>query len=353
MSTLKISLFFILFTSHVFAQSVEQKIDSFLKTSHEKHPNITMNVGFIQHDKVHHYSYGMLSRDTRIPSNENTLFEIASITKVFTSHLIAQAILEKKINSDDYIDDYLPKGYQLQNSLKETIRISDLASHQSGLPDIDFRALIKANPQQPTAHITRETLQQIVNNCSQLIDHGAYRYSTLGFVLLGEILETVYGKKYAQILEEKIIRPVKMTRTFTTNYGVDNKITGYNPQGGVQEFFTWNVVAPAGLVKSTSKDMISFLQAVLSSEGKIAKAARVTEQTFYDKGGRQIGLAVNIINTHEDTLYLKTGDNMGQSSILCYDKKNSWGLILFINQSNGPLREELFWQLHEIIHTSK
>ena len=342
--------FFVLFISCLtFAQSVEQRIDSLLKATHQQRPEVTINLGYLHGEKSNYFSIGNLSRESNIPSNENTLFEIASITKMITSHLIGHAVLDKKLHVNDFIDKYLSEGYQLQESIKNRIRISDLASHQSDLPDIDFRKLIKVNSQQPTQLVTEEMCTQLVNNCSELIDYGNYRYSTIGFVLLGQILENVYGKSYDQILEEKFILPAKMTRTFTKDFEVNNTITGYNPNGGEQELFVWNITAPAGLIKSTSADMVSYLQLVLDQNTDIAKAAQITERTFYNKQSREIGLGTNIIREKGNTLFLKTGDSLGQSSIFCYDREHNWGIILFINENNGPLREELFYKLYKII----
>jgi CubicO group peptidase (beta-lactamase class C family) len=80
--------------------------------------------------------------------------------------------LEHKLNLDDYIDGFLPKEYVLQQNLRNKIKISDLASHQSGLPDIDFAKLIEMNPQQPVSNVTAQTLAEIINSCSELKDYG-------------------------------------------------------------------------------------------------------------------------------------------------------------------------------------
>ena len=81
------------------------------------------------------------------------------------------------------------KEYILHQNLRNKIKISDLASHQSGLPDIDFPKLIEQDPQQPVNNVTAQTLATIINNCSELKDYGKYRYSTIGYTLLGQIVE--------------------------------------------------------------------------------------------------------------------------------------------------------------------
>ena len=241
----------------------------------------------------------------------------------------------------------MPEGYVLQQNLKNRIKISDLASHQSGLPDIDFGKLIELNPQQPVSNVTEKSLTSIVNNCSGLIDYGKYRYSTIGYTLLGQILEKVYAKSYDAIIREKIITPLQMSNTLTTEFNVKNKTTGYNPNGGTQEFFEWNITASAGLVKSNASDMVTCLKAILTRGNPIAEAALMTEKIYYKDEKRELGLGLNISTDDQNTIYLKSGDSMGQSSIICYNRTKNWGIIILLNQRNSKMRQDLLNEIYD------
>lgn len=155
-----------------------------------------------------------------------------------------------------------------------------MASHQSGLPDIDFGKLIELNPQQPVSSVTQETLTSLVNNCTELTDYGKYRYSTIGYTLLGQILEKIYNKSYDEIIREKIFQPLKMKQTLTKDFNVKNITTSHNPDGGIQEFFKWNITAPAGLVKSNAADMIVYLKAILNDKSAVGKAELIAEKSI-------------------------------------------------------------------------
>ncbi|MGK0452597.1 MAG: CubicO group peptidase (beta-lactamase class C family) [Paraglaciecola sp.] len=353
MKTLQL-LFLLLFsTTSSFSQYVFNKIDSLIKVTHSANQNITMSVGILKNNTEYYTSYGNLDRESSVKVNKNSVFEIASITKVLTSNLIAQAHLENKLNIHDFIDPYLPEAYQLQKSIQQKIKISDLASHQSGLPDIDFRKLILTNSQQPVSAVNQDSLATLVNNCSVLTDYGNYRYAALGYILLGQILETIYQKSYDQILKEKLLNPLKTTATFTTDFNVKNSTKGYNPEGGIQEFFNWNITAPAGLVKASSSDMIAFLKAVLNEKSKIGGASVFAEKTQYSKDGREIGLGLGIVNDTGNTIFFKTGDSMGQSCFLGYNRINNWGIIILLNQRDSKLRQSMFNAIYEIIKKSK
>jgi CubicO group peptidase (beta-lactamase class C family) len=330
-----------------FGQGTSQTIDSIIRDSYNKNPRVGISVGFIRNNEEYYTAYGNLNAAGQAKINKNSIFEIASITKVLTSNLIAKAIIDHKIKADDYIDNFLPKGYVLHESLKNKIKISDLASHQSGLPDIDFGKLIAMDPQQPVNSVTEETLTAMINNCSELKDYGRYRYSTIGYTLLGQILENVYGKSYDQIIKEEIIKPLQMNNTLTKAFNVKNKTTGHNPDGGIQEFFKWNVTAPAGLVKSNAADMVKFLKAVLNKETSVGKAAIITEKIFYKDENREIGLGINIVTDDKNTRYLKTGDSMGQSSIICYNRAKNWGIIILLDERNSKMRQNLLSEIYD------
>ncbi|KIO50750.1 serine hydrolase domain-containing protein [Flavobacterium hibernum] len=340
-TSLKFSAALLLISTFSFGQDISRRIDSIIKDNYQRNPEIGISVGFINNNEEYYTAYGNLNEGSQIKINKNSIFELASITKILTSNLIAQAVSEKKIKVDDYIDRFLPKGYVLNENLKNKIKISDLASHQSGLPDIDFGKLIELNPQQPVSSVDGQTLIMIINNCSELKDYGKYRYSTIGYTLLGQILENVYGKSYDEIIRDKIIDPLQITNTLTKDFEVKNRTVAHNPNGGIQEFFKWNITAPAGLIKSNASDMITFLKEVLNKDTTIGKAAIETEKVFYKDEKREMGLGTNIVADEKNTLYMKSGDSMGQSTIICYNRTKNWGIIILLNQRNSKMRSDL------------
>jgi len=348
-TSLKLLAILPLVSNFSFGQDISKKIDSIIKNNYQKNPSVGISVGFIKNDEEYYTSYGNLNGESQIEINKNSLFEIASITKILTSNLIAQAVIAKKIKLDDYVDNYLSKGYVLHKNLKNKIKISDLACHQSGLPDIDFGKLIELDPQQPVSNVTDETLTTIINNCSELIDYGKYRYSTIGYTLLGQILEKVHAKAYDEIIREKIIKPLQMKNTLTKNFNIKNITVGHNPDGVIQEFLKWSITAPAGLVKSNASDMVTFLKAVLNKETTIGKAAIITEKIFYKDEKREMGLGTNIMTDDKNTIYLKSGDSMGQSSIICYNRTKNWGIIILLNQRNSKMRQKLLNEIYDTV----
>ncbi|GAB3337603.1 hypothetical protein GCM10027429_22190 [Marivirga atlantica] len=329
------------------AQGTKERIDSIVNSFYKANPEVSISVGFFQDGEEFYTSYGNLSRDVSEAVNKHTLFEIASITKIMTSNLIAQAVLEGKLELDEYIDKYLPTIYKLNKNLRHKISISDLASHQSGLPDVDFVELIEKDPQQPTKIVDQQMLTSMINNCNSLKDYGTYRYSTVGYTLLGQILEQIYGVSYEVLLNKLIFQPLAMESSFTSEFDVVNTAQGYNGEGGKQELFLWNVLGPSGLVKSSTSDMLNYLRAILDENSIIGKAAKLTEVPYYSEENEAVGLGTNIYFEADQTIYLKSGDSMGQSSMLCYNREANWGILFFINQNNSKMRNEMLNTIFE------
>ena len=332
-----------------FGQDFNRAIDSIIKDNFQKNPDVGISVGFINNNEEYFTAYGKLGKESEQPIDKNSLFEIASITKILTSNLIAQAVAENKIKLDDCIDNYLPKVYVLHQDLRNKIKISDLASHQSGLPDIDFGKLIALNSQQPVSTVNQETLTNLINNCSELKDYGTYRYSTIGYTLLGQILEQAYGKPYDKIISNKIIKPLQLQNTLTKDFNLKNTTIGHNPEGGIQEFFKWNVTAPAGLIKSDAEDMVKYLKAVLTKGNPIYEAALLTEKPYYKDEKREMGLGLGMMTDDQNTIYSKSGDSMGQSSIICYNRAKNWGIIILLNQRNSKMRQKLLNEIYDTV----
>lgn len=345
----KIYILFILLTGSqlTFGQSRAEKVGLISNEIHNKYPNVAISIGLIDSGKQYFFNYGKISRNSKVDVDENTIYEIGSTTKLFTANLIAQAQNEGKLKIDDFIDNYLPKDYKLSNDIKNKLKISDLASHQSGLPDLDFKKLMEINPKQPL-DITKESIGSVFNDSTKLIDYGCYRYSNLSYILLGVILENVYHQDYWTLVKEKILVPTQMNSTFTTADNIKNKVVGYDINGNEQEYFNWNSLsAPAGLLKSNTADMTKLLDIILYGNGKISKTTAITEKTFFKNTRSEICFGQEVERNEDDFFFYKTGDTFACSSVIAYDKKTDWGIIIIINQHNSNLIRDLILTNYE------
>ena len=123
-TSVKLVTALLLISTLSFGQDITKKIDSIIKDNYQKNPDVGISVGFIQNNKEYYTAYGKLNAESQTEIDKKSIFEIASITKILTTNLIAQAVLENKLKVDDYIDNYLPKEYVLNENLKSKIRFA-------------------------------------------------------------------------------------------------------------------------------------------------------------------------------------------------------------------------------------
>ena len=93
--------------------------------------------------------------------------------------------------------------------------------------------------------------------------------------------------------------------------------------------------------------MVIYLKALLNADSTFSKAAHLTETVTYSDENRNMGLGLQIAEDGDNTLYLKSGDSMGQSCMLCYNREDNWGIIILLNHRNSPLRQELLNAIYE------
>lgn len=207
--------------------------------------------------------------------DENTLFEIGSITKVFTGILLADTVLQGKVQLDDSIGIYLPDGVLSDNSPLHSVTLLQLATHTSGLPYNPLDLIEGVDPQERFAHYSRERLFQYLGDFKEedFYSHGHYSYSNLGFGLLGEILAIIQETDYTSLLEDRIFKPLKMDLTWVETVGSsvpellkERFATGHLESGEPTFRFRFDALAGAGAIVSSVSDLMTFAEAHWSED---------------------------------------------------------------------------------------
>lgn len=339
--------------SPVWGQSPVEKIQHLLDTFSFPSPEMGVSIGLVIGGESHFFHRGYTDQSQQRRVDEQSIFEIGSITKLFTGYLVAQAVTEGQWTLTDPIDTYLPDTLHLHPDIQNYISISDLASHQSGLTELDLGALVQVNPKQPFNEVSLAAIDQILRTCEGLPNYGSYRYSNLSYILLGQLLEQRYAQSYANLLKTKILVPARMERTLTTDYDVPNRTSGYNAAGVAQDFFEWNLSAPCGLIKSSAADLTRFLRHfLLVRTGDPGQANRLLETVYFKNAFIELGLGLNILRDERGTVYAKSGDSFGQSSVLAYDPVQNWGLVILTTRAD-PTARTLYDHIYRQILSGK
>ena len=174
-----------------------------------KHPSLF--VGMIDENGIQQYYYGnKVLEGEKI--NENTIFEIGSVSKVFTSLLLADMVERGEVSLDDPIEKFLPPGISTPSRNDQTITLLDLTTHTSGLPrwPEDFPLM----DMQEQYEYDREELYDYLATVELSQEIGSeYSYSNIGVSLLGHILSLEAGQTYEELLKERVLDKFEMKNT--------------------------------------------------------------------------------------------------------------------------------------------
>jgi CubicO group peptidase (beta-lactamase class C family) len=186
--------------------------------------------------------------------NGDTLFEIGSITKVFTHLLLHDMVARGEMSMDDPVQKYLPSFVRMPTRSGRQITLWDLSLHTSGLPrDMDC------------AHDVNH-LYEFLSRCKLRRDPGEqFEYSNLGVALLGHVIALRAGQDYEALVRERICRPLKMDSTvITLTPGLEaRRAVGHAPANRAADYIGLKNLPGAGALFSTANDMLKLASAKL------------------------------------------------------------------------------------------
>lgn len=268
---------------------------------------------------------------------EKLVFEIGSISKVFTGLLLAQAVVEKKVTLDTTIGTLLAKQVKFADPRVAAITLKQLATHTSGLPRLPDNAVAGALEEDPYASYDGKLLLNYLASAKlDGKDHITFSYSNLGAGLLGHLLGEVYQLSWDQAVVEKICQPLGMHDTAVQPQA---KLRLAIPHDGEKETKPWHFIslAGAGALRSTAADMMTFGEALLHPDKTSLKEAfALALQPLADAPslGGQIGLGVLIGKFEgEATLHHDGGTGGFCSSLQVIPAKGIVRVVLISNNS--------------------
>jgi CubicO group peptidase (beta-lactamase class C family) len=205
-------------------------------------------------------SYGVKEVGQPEKPDVNTLFGIASISKAFTSMVIAMLVEEGKLNWDDKVKDYLPY-FELYNPwVSSQVTIRDILSHRVGLGTFSGDVIW---------YKSDFTSEEIIRMARHIPQAGGFRngygYSNLMYITAGELIKVVTGKSWSDNVRERIFEPLGMTRSVTTPKDIaalGNFCTPHARENGVNfpiEWDDWEEIAATGGIITSVNDMAKWM----------------------------------------------------------------------------------------------
>ena len=260
-------------------------------------------------------------------------FRIGSITKMFTAAMIFQLVEEEKLRLTDTLDKFLP---QVPNAGK--ITIAQILAHRSGIPNVrrdrDGQTNVNTIPM-----AKEEMLALIVKGTPDFEPDTKHRYSNSGYQLLGLIIEKLTGKRYAEVLEERIISKIGLRDTYMATGNIDvNKGEALTYIHFGRDWKQVNETHPsilfsAGAIVSTPNDMAKFIQALF--DGKIVSKASLDQMKTIRDGD---GFGTEPFMFAGKTFYGHTGGGDNYGAWLAYLPEEKLAVAYATNAKIYPVK---------------
>ncbi len=283
---------------------------------------------------------GFLKSDGKwsIIDNRDSVFEVGSITKVFTSTLLSSMVKRGKVNLDHPISPVLP--FRARHLDKEGVVVTflHLANHTSGLPRVPRNLMFKrgSNLNNPYRDFDPDMLSNFFENQAELstIPGTSYLYSNLGAGVLGYLLELKSGRSYEDLLQEYVFTSYRMTSSTTQRKNIESRlVAGRDSEGMIVPNWDFDVFSGAGAVLSSSADLASFVNANFTDDPVLALQR---ERTFSTGTGSGIALGWHLVERDSGTLWhWHNGGTGGYRSQLVMDVENRKAVVMLSNVSAG------------------
>ena len=294
-------------------------------------PNDTqLSIAIIDKGKVDFYGVIRVNDNITSIKNQNKVFEIGSISKVFTSTLLADLVLLEKVKLDDNISNYL----EIELNKEQQITFKELANHTSGLPRLaqnrGFGLFIDSD--NPYKTYGEEKLLEYIKDKMELGEK-KWAYSNIGAALLGYTLTKIENQSYQDLLYDRILSKYKMKNTTTIRKTVEEILVGgLDKNGNPTPNWDMSIHVGAGGILSTAEDLSKF--AIAQFDSTNIELGLTRKKTIEIREGREVGLGWHIFkNKNMDEIYAHNGGTGGYTSSINIDVINHNGVIVLSNVS--------------------
>jgi len=294
-------------------------------------------IGVVDASGARYFAYGKTAVDGGAPVNERTVYEIGSVTKVFTGVVLADMAVKGEVALDDPVQRYLPDSVRVPGTDSQPITLRLLAAQRSGLPRLpaNFAPRDSSNPY---ADYDAARLYAFLNTHTLTRAPGAaYEYSNVGVGLLGLALARRAGTTYEALVRRHVLAPLGMTSTMITLSDLARaRLAQGSADGRPAANWDLDALAGAGALRSTAEDMTTFLAAAMGLRRTPLDAAfRLAAEPQFDAGPggvMRIGLGWHVRQGGAGTrIVWHNGGTGGYHSWAGYDPARRVGIVVLTN----------------------
>lgn len=324
--------------SVVIGQDVDQVLADRLKISPI---GSSISAAVIDQNSTKFYNAGKTSKQPDASSaDQSTVYEIGSITKVFTGILLAEAIKRGEVKLDDPISKYLPATVKTPKFNGKEITLLDLTTQSSGLPSLpdDFKPV---DPLNPYADYTVQRLYDFLGRVELKHEIGIkFEYSNLGVGLLGHILASQANMRYEDLVKSRILKPLGMNDTaITFSPSMRSRLAaGHDMAGKPTPNWDLPTFAGAGALRSTASDMAKFVSANLGlTKSPISDSIAEAQKVRRKFDGSPVSISFNWITTRsaDRDIIWHNGGTGGYRTFVGMDLERKKGVFVATNSADS------------------
>jgi CubicO group peptidase (beta-lactamase class C family) len=279
---------------------------------------------------------GKVSLDGEQQPDGDTVYEIGSVTKVFTSLVLADMIEKGEVKADDPVSKFLPATVKVPSRNGRQITLLDLSMQVSGLPRLPDN-MKPADAANPYVDYDAPKLYEFLSRYTLTRDPGEkYEYSNLAVGLLGHALALKAGMSYEELLRRRIFEPLGMRSTSITLSEAQNRrlAPGYSATLSPVKNWDFAVLAGCGAVRSTANDMLKFVAANLELTDSPLKPAMRRMRSLRRETGvpdLEIGMAWHVLTKFDTDIWWHNGGTYGYRSFVGFNPAKKEGVVVLCN----------------------
>ena len=321
--------------------SFAQDIDKILEERLKSEPiGSAFSVAVVNETETKFYNVGKTSKQVNAKAtDENTVYEIGSITKVFVGILLAEAVRRGEVKLDDPISKHLPSNVITPKFNGKEITLLDLTTHHSSLPRLPAN-FAPANNANPYADYSVKQMYEFLGEVKLAKEIGSeYAYSNFGVGLLGHILSLNAKMPFETLVKSRILEPLGMNSTaiVLSPQMKANLAFGHDAEGKPTSNWDLDALAGAGALRSTASDMAKFIAANLGLTKPPLAASLAEAQIMRRTGERpsqKIGLGWHADPLSGRQLVFHGGGTGGYVTLIALDREKKTGVFVATNSTS-------------------
>lgn len=298
-----------------------------------------VSIGIVQGNKSRSRHYGHLSNQSPERPTNQTVYEIGSMSKVFTGILLAHAVETGRVKLDQPIGSLMKELQETNKEVGDSILLQHLATHTSGLPRLPSN--MKPAQPDPYADYDRKLLTEFMCQVHPKRKPGVgSEYSNLGAGLLGDLLAAEAGTSYEELLVKNVAQPLAMSDTCLalSDDQRERLAPPHNADRVPDRNWGFDALAGAGAICSTTEDMLRFIQANLDPPASpLGKAIELAWKQHLPARGQAFALGLGWHIARDGQTRWHNGQTGGYHSMMLIDRRLDAGVVVLCNTASGKL----------------